>query len=283
MRNKNIQNPPDEVMSFKNLINYIWDHGLGNRLTPDAVPMPWKPETFESAFFDIGFDVDIRSFQNWRGGVHKADRKNIHAIARVVSGGDPHIQKEWAIKLIDAPKIDESDINSDSKGKIEKFSQKSNFKDLFFKYRLFITGLVLGQIPLLAVILFSYSSGRGQTTITDLKFCDEAGFSKTAMKCHNPASHFPSGTGRIYVSFDFNNSYMGQPFERRWYQNSEMFLSKKSFNDTAWPGYTFISQEDGMKDAKYDLRVIVDDSTTTKSFIVGQFDPSHVHPDIDPT
>jgi len=84
--------------------------------------------------------------------------------------------------------------------------------------------------------------------------------------------HFPSGTRMIYVSFQMHGMPQDYPFERQWLKNGQLFLKKESYYDSAWEDFTWISNEEGYDDGKYDLRVIVDKKTTTSTFTVGSED-----------
>jgi len=183
------------------------------------------------------------------------------------------LQRLWARALFQAPKVLSVERVADETKNIW------TLRSIWETYRQFILGVCFGLIPTIAILAFSYSSGRGKVNVIDLKFCDEAGFSSIAQKCHVSSSHFPTGTSRIYVSFDVNNAYDGQPFDRKWYYKSRQISAMSSYFDSAWPGFTFYGDgQNAFENGKYDLRIIIDDETTTRSFVVGTFDPSKVNP-----
>ncbi|MEL6687646.1 MAG: hypothetical protein AAFP97_08490 [Pseudomonadota bacterium] len=229
---------------------------------------------------DINVEVDPRSFQNWRTGSHKAGRKNIHAISRIASGGDPILQKDWAQALLKAPKVSSAQKQVSVK---EPATQPQDVTTTRSVERLF-TGsnryVLMAVLASFAVaILFFLNPSDEAPYLTDFVFCDEANFSRSLQKCEQGIVEFPKETSRVFVSFQPHNIDDGQPFTRKWYFRSVLFLTRESFFDDAWPGYTFYGDGDKpFAEGKYDLRVIIDGKVSTASFIIGAYNPEDVFP-----
>lgn len=102
MKNNNLKNLriPLENQSFLELFHFVWNHGVGNEFHPSGDPAPWTDITLEAAFDTVGKDIDRRTIQNWRSGKNIPNRRNMHALARVVGGEDEHFRKRWADAFI---------------------------------------------------------------------------------------------------------------------------------------------------------------------------------------
>jgi TolB-like protein len=99
MNKKNIRNPP-ESDNFADLFHYLWNHGLGKPFNRDGIPSPWTSEDMEHAFESFGKPISIRTIQHWRSGRFLPSRKNMHILARIISGGDDVLKQKWSDALI---------------------------------------------------------------------------------------------------------------------------------------------------------------------------------------
>ena len=274
---KNTRSPPDS-QNFKDLFEFFWVRGLGNELTEHGIPVPWTDETLESALTSVGLEVDKRSIQSWKSGKHKPGRVKIHALARIISDGDSDLQNQWADVFISAvrhrynpPKVDELKPTLSPQLKPTPLLHiKKN------KTRKWIAvGAVVAAILIFGSALGHYIAWNIAQTelpkveVTNIRFCDEDRFSKERKACLGSVHHFPTGTQMVFVSFQMYGMPQNYPFERRWYRNGQVFLQKDGFYDSAWEDFTWIYNKEGYDDGKYDLRIVVDKTTTTATFTIG--------------
>ncbi|PHS41608.1 MAG: hypothetical protein COA91_02200 [Robiginitomaculum sp.] len=264
--NKNTRSPPD-TQNFKELFEFFWVHGLGNKFAEHEIPIPWTAETLESVFTDIGVEIDKRSIQNWKSGKHKPDRTKIHALARIISGNDNELQTRWADALIAAarakPKAPEPAVPT--KSPVPQPAKESKIVFPFIIGAGVLSTLVFGVF----LGMFFSQTKLPKVNVTHIRFCDEARFSKKQKTCVGTVHHFPLGTKMIYVSFQMHDMPRDYPFKRQWLRNGQLFTEKESFYDSAWEDFTWILNKDGHVEGKYDMRVIVDNKTTTSTFTVG--------------
>ena len=104
--------------------------------------------------------------------------------------------------------------------------------------------------------------------ITDVRFCTDAGFDDTVDRCRVSRKRFPEGTKLIHVSFEADGVPEGQPFERRWYRDGQMFLQRDGFFDEVWTNWTWLRNPEGHPPGQYHLRLVVDGDVTTAGFVV---------------
>lgn len=99
MNKKNFRDPPISN-NFADLFHYLWNHGLGRSLNRDGIPSPWTAEDMELAFESFGKSISIRTIQHWRSGRFLPSRRNMHILARIISGSDDALKQKWSDALI---------------------------------------------------------------------------------------------------------------------------------------------------------------------------------------
>ena len=230
----------------------------------------------EDRFYELGYEIDKRTIQNWLAGNNKPSARNLHRLARVVSNDDAGFKKLWrdafTIAKVSKPK---PDPNIEPDQVISKTQEKETPK---FKYLPWLVGGLVVIILLTLSALLIALRQPPVIKVTNLKFCDEARFDRTAKTFTTNVSQFPAGTSLIFVSFNMPDAPEGQPFERRWYRDGQLFLSKSGFNDSAWEDYTWIKNPNGHDHGKYVLRIIVNGRVTTGSFLLGDINEDHKSP-----
>ena len=117
-------------------------------------------------------------------------------------------------------------------------------------------------------------SGDGGQRVGNIRICDAPWFDSETKKCTKHVSVFVHGIEEVFLSFDFENVPDGAPFERWWIRNGERVAGRTSFNDVAWPGYTFWRPAGGLRIGEYVVRVVVDEKVFTQVFQV-QHDGFH--------
>lgn len=117
---KNFRYPPNTKI-FNEIFYYIWNHGLGNELNKIGDPVPWTAESLEAAFESVHRNVDKRAIQNWRSGRNLPSRKNIHSLARIVSGDDEERKIAWSDALIESISLQK---NQSAKKAVPRKSEK---------------------------------------------------------------------------------------------------------------------------------------------------------------
>lgn len=278
-RNKVFLRNPPEGLSFKELFRFIWLQGIGNKLDEQGEPQPWNDAALEDRFYELGYEIDKRSIQNWLAGNNKPSSKNLHKLARIVSNDDPGFKRLWrdafTLANVSNSKSELELSNPDTKPVPIPAEAPKRAKINTVPFLLGGT-LFLSLLTLVSVLITSQQAPLIE--VTNLKFCDEARFDRTAKVCTTNVSHFPAGTTLVFVSFNMPNAPEGQPFERRWYREGQMFLSKDGFMDAAWEDYTWIENPNGHDHGKYDLRIIVNGRVTTGSFLLGEVNEDHEWP-----
>ena len=273
-KKKCLLGPPADA-SLAELLHFIWDHGVGQALTADGDPRPWRDGDLESAFDACGYDITKRSIQSWMSGRTIPTVKNLHALARVVSDGDMGRRHDWARALIAARgkvKRDNTvsgpapDPGVDAPNQVAPAGARGP-RSIFVAV---IAGLSLLGLGAIGAYVSASGSLGASPAARNLKICDEARFSKQRKVCLEDVARFPSGVKVVYVSFSLPGAREGQAFERRWFRDGEEFLVRKSYYDAAWSGWTYHWMGEGHPDGKYALRIIIDDHVTTATFVVGK-------------
>lgn len=116
--------------------------------------------------------------------------------------------------------------------------------------------------------MFVFSDRDAEASIANIQFCTEENFSTQSFSCLETSQSFDENTTTLMVTFDLVNVDEGASFERIWYREGLEFLRKSSFNDEAWPGYTFLNF-DRFPEGNYTLRIIVDGKSFTSTFKIG--------------
>lgn len=258
------------------MFRFIWLQGVGNIRDEQGEPKPWTDGSLENRFYELGYEIDKRTIQNWLSGKNKPSAKNLHRLARVVSNDDTGFKRLWRDAFTMTNVMREKDMPAleASKPKLETHS----YSDANTFARMRVVLLYMGLAVMVLIGLFYLLSRPPEIEVTNLKICDDARFDRTVKTCTTNVTHFPAGTSLIFVSFNMPNAPEGQAFVRKWYREGQLFLSKEGYIDSAWEDYTWLKNPNGHDQGKYDLRIIVNDRVTTQSFLVGEINEDHEWP-----
>lgn len=278
MKNKGIflRNPPEEL-NFSKLFRFIWVQGIGNTLDQYGEPQPWTDGGLENRFYEFGYEIDKRTIQNWLAGNNQPSAKNLHRLARIVSNDEADFKTVWRDALTMTSVLREKNQSHNAVKATKDTTSKIKGKTPSALATKIIIAMGIVGAVIAWVILYSPTQ-TSQIQVTNLKFCDEVRFDRTAKICKTNVTHFPEGIKLIFVSFGMPDAPEGQPFERRWYRNGQMFLERDGFKDAVWEDYTWLGNEKGHDNGKFDLRIIVNGEVTTGSFFVGNVNQSHQTP-----
>ncbi|MYI69392.1 MAG: hypothetical protein F4103_11860 [Boseongicola sp. SB0673_bin_14] len=247
---------------------------MGNQRHEDGSPTPWTATTLESA---LDGKPDRRSIEYWRSRTNMPSPDNIRKLSIVASGGDHALRKTWYDSFMAARRVEKrrsEDVRQ--KGAAVGESVQAPAAPMRNRWRLAVAALV----ALLAVsggIAFWFQwpwSGDGGQSVGNIRICDAPWFDSETKKCTKHVSVFVHGIEEVFLSFDFENVPDGAPFERWWIRNGERVAGRTSFNDVAWPGYTFWRPAGGLRIGEYVVRVVVDEKVFTQVFQV-QHDGFH--------
>lgn len=279
--NKVFLREPPHDKNFNELFKFFWVQGIGNKLDKDGQPTPWGYSSLVDRFDDFNYQIDERTIQNWLAGNNKPNAKNLHKLARIVSNDSVGFKKQWRDAFTEAVTQKPSPKPHTEQEKIQAVANKLEPKSSKLKATRYIP-IVLGAGVMFSLILAVFYSNQPSTKpeieVTNLKFCDEARFDRTQKICTTNVSHFPAETSLIFVSFNMPNAPDGQPFERRWYREGQMFAAREGFADSAWEGYTWLQNKNGHDHGKYDLRIVVNGRATSSSFLLGEVNEDHEWP-----
>lgn len=128
------------------------------------------------------------------------------------------------------------------------------------------SGVVLACIAI-AAFWFATASN-SEPAVTNIRICDKYFFDMELKKCSKHVSVLVHGVEEVFLSFDFENVPDGTPFERWWIRNGERVAGRTSFNDAAWPGYTFWRPGGPLQVGQYVVRLVVDGNVETQAFYV---------------
>ncbi len=295
---KNIHLPPNE-MQIDRLIDHICNYGSGNILAQNGVPKPWTPASLS---IELGLNnadgTTDTTIRNWISGRTLPKIEQLHKLARVVSCGDDYYLKAWTSALINArtetklrkkeeaiqvtqkgvdsspftghTKEFDSSIIADLDNKLQKNSSNRSLKPssrfLGGKY-LYVA--IISLFCFLATLLFWMDAPfKTISVVRNIRVCDEPYFDKKVKDCSKHVSVYMHGIEEVFLSFDFENLAKGEPFERWWIRNGERVAGRTSFNDEAWPGYTYWRPDNGFPVGEYVVRIVIDGKVATQTFSV---------------
>lgn len=256
--------PPKET-EFWALFDYFWDNGLGHRLEANGDPVAWTAPVLESALENA---VDVRSIENWRSRRFIPTRENIRKLCWVISDGDNVIRQAWSEALIAAWRV-EKRKNRDEANRTSLPLEKQDdaVKINLSRKTVLIVAAALGALAFVLIGWFALSSA-DVPSVSKIRICDQYYFNRAAKTCTKHVPVFVQGLEEVFLSFDFQNVPEGMPFERWWIHNGERVAGRTSFNDAAWPGYTFWRPEGGLLIGQYVVRIVVDGRVFTQTFYV---------------
>ena len=150
----NYRNPPD-YENFYDLFHFIWNHGVGNKVSDLNDPIPWTDSSLEHAFETVKKPVDRRTIQNWLSGKNLPNRRNMHALAKIVSGGEEYRRKKWADALIstlkETPRDRVTKTSAVNEPSIETKSKKEKYSKTKF---VFLSLALVASLVLAAFYLY---------------------------------------------------------------------------------------------------------------------------------
>lgn len=274
--NKVFLREPPKNLDFQEMFRFIWLQGVGNIRDEHGEPKPWTDASLEDRFYELAYEIDKRTIQNWLSGKNKPSAKNLHRLARVVSNDDAGFKRLWrdAFTMSNVFKEKRSIETEKTVVPIKEPSRNALVqKELKLQRWLIVSFGLISFLVLIALLINLRQSP--VIEVTNLKFCDEARFDSSSKVCTTNVLHFAAETSLIFVSFNMPDAPEGQPFERKWYREGQLFLSKSGYIDPAWEDYTWLKNPNGHDQGKYDLRIIVNGRVTTGSFLVGEINEDH--------
>ncbi|MEP3893174.1 MAG: hypothetical protein ABJN52_04170 [Litorimonas sp.] len=255
-------------LTFWKLFDHFWDQGIGNFLHQDGTPTSWTALTLETAFDGT---PDKRSIEYWQSQTNMPSPDNIRKLSIVASGGDHALRKQWYDALIKARRETK---RNEKEVRVEKPQQQAPIRhaEMSQSGRKKRFGLIAVMAFIIATIAVIWSLSRlhdlsSSQTITNIRVCDATYFNKGTKKCSKHVAVFVHGIDEVFLSFDFENVPENAPFERWWIRNGERVAGRPSFNDAAWPGYTYW-RPGVLLVGQYVVRVVVDEKVFTQSFTV---------------
>lgn len=264
--------PPDG-RDFRELFQYVCDHGIGRPVGQDGVTEAWTDDALEAAFAETATPVDRRSIQSWRSGASVPRLDKVRSLAEVITSKSDE-RANWLKALIEARR-NSLEARKSSAGTTASLVTPPEKETLAAdaaapasrRWKPVVAGfLLLGLAVLGSAFLLTTKSPEAQ--VANIEFCSEETFSTETYTCLEPADSFSEDVTTLMVTFDLVNVPEGMSFERIWYREGLEFLRKSSFNDEAWPGYTFL-KFDKFPEGNYTLRIIVDGQSFTSAFKVG--------------
>lgn len=267
-KEKNVA-PPPQGASFWELFDFIWVRGLGNELHEDGTSQSWTATSLEIAFDG---SPDKRSIENWHSRTHMPSPENLRKFSALVSDGDDALRKQWYEALVDTRLEEKRREKEKTKNppecteapEVETEQEPDPSKSV--SRRLAIAAL--GGVAMLALGgVMLMQSASSEAYVENMRICDAAYFDDDTKKCTKHVDVFVHGIDEVFLSFDFNGVAHGAPFERWWIHNGERVAGRTSFNDEAWPGYTFW-RPGVLQVGTYVVRLVVEGEVTTQTFYV---------------
>lgn len=260
------QTAPPIELSFWELFDYFWARGLGNQRHTDGTATPWTATSLENAFDG---SPDKRSIENWQSQNNMPSPENIRKLSWVIAGDDKKLRRAWYEALIAARLREKRKERALAKSAPEKHlteSQAQTETTPSGKPKK-IAGLVAIVAAALATAGWFMIGTTSASSIENLRICDAPYFDDETKDCTQHVSVFVHGIDEVFLSFDFKNVADGTPFDRWWILNGERIAGRTSFNDEAWPGYTFW-RPGVLEVGQYVVRVVVEGQVFTQTFFV---------------
>lgn len=275
---RNYSDPP-KGESFRSLLDHIFQHGIGNEVSPSGLPQPWTPDTLEAHADHLGHELSARALDNWRSGRARPQVRKLHVLARVVSE-DAVQARRWAHALIDARNRSQgadgaAGAGSDEDSGAPEASEASRLQRVLdaaarqpvrviagYTVAVFLLGVAAAE-------LVDVATRSHETHVRDFRICSVANFDDVSKTCLADERHFETGVEQLRVSFTLPKTEPAQQFTRSWYYNSMLFHRFTSYNDSVWPGWTYFNNANGWPNGDYALRIEVEGRVHTYRFKVG--------------
>ena len=252
-------------MFGRELFLWAWDMGAGRNRSREGLPVPWTAEGLEAAFAEAGREVSLRTVENWRSGATVPNRRNRLALAGLFAGRDRTVEGAWMEALAGRPWTPPAEVETTSDAEPEAISGTVSVAR-----RPWVAPA--GAAALLVVGgVWLWQVSDAEPTVTELRVCAPEDFNEATLRCPAHQDVFAAGTREVRVSFEASPPE-GTPFERRWYRNGRMFLSRDGFFDAAWENWTWLRNPDGHDPGTYHLRIVVDGEVATAEFEVGELE-----------
>ena len=265
-----IPEPPDGL-DFWGLFDFFWVRGLGNELHTDGTPTPWTATSLELAFDGT---PDKRTIENWQSQANMPSPDNIRKLSWVIAGEDKKLRQLWYEALIAARLTERRKEQARAKSAPEQYLAKQVATEDAsqlgspHKSRLPMLWVATGVILLAgALAAWMIWNATAAPLVANMRICDAPYFDGDTKKCTQHVSVFVHGVDEVFLSFDFQNVADGTPFDRWWILNGERVAGRTSFNDEAWPGYTYW-RPGTLEIGQYVVRIVVEEQVFTQTFFV---------------
>ena len=275
-RGKTFYADPPDAESLRVLLHYYVQSGIGLPVSDDGVAERWTDTRLEAALAGIGIAVDRRSIQSWLSGASIPKVQKLKGLASLASSNRFEREK-WSAAFIrlrqaalDARRAQRKPPPAEPEDPPAPAppatADTGAGRQLLARAAAILTGLagVSGAAYGLAELLVT------EPVASNIRFCDEANFSTQTKRCLRAMTDFPDGLHTLMITFDLTNVAEGETFTRKWYRNGRLIHEKTSFNDEAWPGYTFWHWPEGFDTGAYALQIVSGDKAVTATFHVGK-------------
>ncbi|MEO1703709.1 MAG: hypothetical protein AAFR71_16810 [Pseudomonadota bacterium] len=284
---KNLPPPPDNA-DFWALFDYFWDNGVGRELSNNDAPMAWTADALEEA---LDFKVAARTIDNWRARHNLPSVPYVHTLCTIIPAKEGRLRKSWSDAFIRERRLEirrtkeaqareraQALAPEDTRGQTHRQNEASSAEAVTEVEETSPAVSLLSNLCLklgagLAVSIVAaglwWSFFRpAEPEVANIRICDAPYFDKEINKCSQHVDVYMDGIDEVFLSFDLVNVPYGMAFERWWIRNGERAAGRSSFNDDAWPGYTFWRPQGGLPAGSYVVRVIVDGRVRTQVFTV---------------
>jgi hypothetical protein len=190
--------------------------------------------------------------------------ENLRKLCGLIAGDNSRIRKEWYEALVDT-RLKEKRREKSMSNAVQDTNSEHSERAKPTKWYLVLTVVALTLVTMVSVLLSRDSTG--EEFVKNMAICDAAYFDKDVKKCTKHVDVFVHGVDEVFLSFDFHEVADGTPFERWWIHNGERVAGRTSFNDDAWPGYTFW-RPGVLQVGQYVVRLVVNEKVTTQTFYV---------------
>ena len=250
--------PPPKTEDFWDLFEFFWVRGLGNDLHADGTSQSWTALSLEIA---LDGTPDKRSIENWQSRTNMPSPDNLRKLSALIAGGDDALRKLWYEALIDARQ------NEKRREKVKDLQPQQSEEAIKKPPRKFLLSAIsLSVATCIGAALLFWPKDQGPY-VENMRICHAVYFDEETKKCTQHVDVFVHGVDEVFLSFDFNGVEHGTPFERWWIHNGERVAGRTSFNDEAWPGYTFW-RPGVLQVGTYVVRLVVNGEVTTQTFYV---------------
>ena len=262
---------PSDADSLRDLLHYYFQSGVGLPVSEDGVAGQWSDARLEAALAGIGITVDRRSIQAWLSGASIPRVEKLKGLARLASS-DRFERERWSAAFIRLRQKALDERRQERKaGPAAADAGVRAPRPEQAPRRLYLPGAVILAVTGLAGAAYLVVQLLSPAPVaSNITFCDETHFATETKTCTEAMTAFPEGLKTLMITFDLNQVDEGETFTRNWYRNGRQIHTKTSFNDEAWPGYTFWHWPEGFDDGEYALQIVSGERAVTRTFHVGK-------------